>query len=336
MTRFLRWLFIGTLGVLGAALLLVAGLWLGTRGSYTVPALVTGDPGLPAATIAGHRLHLRVVDGPPGAETVVVLHGGPGGDFRSLQALEALGQSHRVVFYDQRGAGLSERVPAEALTLDGYLEELAAVIAHVAPGEAVSLIGHSWGAMLAAAYLGAEPERVTRAVLIEPGFLDAEGQRRWTEAARPLMSGPAFIRAAVLNGFRMMHVKGPDADAPQDFLIGRMVHHFASHPRNPYHCGAGFTAPGWRFGARASETGGAAPEAELDRLGAGTARFTGPVLFLAGACDSWLGAPLQRQHMAQFQNARLEVIPEAGHDVIWDNPAAALPVIRAFLTAKTR
>lgn len=32
----------------------------------------------------------------------------------------------------------------------------------------------------------------------------------------------------------------------------------------------------------------------------------------------------------------LEVLTGADHDVIWDNPAAALPVIRAFLTAKTR
>ena len=39
-----------------------------------------------------------------------------------------------------------------------------------------------------------------------------------------------------------------------------MVQRFANHPDNPYHCGDGYGAPGWRFGALASEAMGAAPE----------------------------------------------------------------------------
>ncbi|NKX44459.1 alpha/beta fold hydrolase [Roseicyclus persicicus] len=327
MRRILRWV----IGLTGAVLAIGVGLVLATRGDYPVPALVTGDPSLPALEIAGIRLHVRVVDGPPGAPTVIVLHGGPGGDFRSLQALAALSDSHRVVFYDQRGAGLSERVPAGALTLDGHLAELAALIDHVAPGGPVALIGHSWGAMLATAYLGAHPGRIDRAVLIEPGFLDAAGRDRWTEESRRYMSGPGFLGAAALTGVRAVHVDGPDRHARQDFLIGRMVRRFAGHPDNPYHCGHGYDAPGWRFGALSSETMGRAPASQIDRIAAGAAAFDGPVLLLAGACDDWLGAPLQSRHAARFADARLVVVPGAGHDVVWDNPEDALAAIRAFL-----
>ena len=144
------------------------------------------------------------------------------------------------------------------------------------------------------------------------------------------MSGARFLWQAILNGFRAAHVTGPDDQASDDFLIGQMVGVFASHPENPYHCGGSHTAPTWRFGSLASALWRDAPERDLDRIARGT-RYQGPALFLAGGCNDWTGAPLQSRHAALFADARLKVIPEAGHDVIWDNPGAAFPVIRAFL-----
>jgi len=148
------------------------------------------------------------------------------------------------------------------------------------------------------------------------------------------MSGASYVLDAVLNGFRAADVTGSDSHASDDFLIGRMVGVFAGHPDNPYHCGDGYAAPGWRFGALASALWQDAPDTDLDRIAQGAA-YPGPVLFLAGGCNDWTGAPLQIRHAAQFANAELTVIPEAGHDVIWDNPAAALQEIQRFLSAET-
>jgi proline iminopeptidase len=323
----LKWL----LGGLFVLVAVVAALFLATRGDYPVAALVTEDDTLPSQEIAGVRLHMAIEEGPPGAQTIVVLHGGAGGDFRSLLGLSALSETHRVVFYDQRGAGLSERVPAELLTLVGYLEELDAIIARTSPDRPVVLIGHSWGAMLASAYLGAHSERVDRAVLIEPGYLNSDGKAAWEARAANFMSGGGYAVAAVLNGFRSAHVTGPDDQASDDFLIGRMVGAFLDHPQNPYHCGEGYTAPSWRFGSLASALWRDAPDEELDRIVLGTG-YQGPVLFVAGACNDWTGEPLQSRHAALFEQARLEVVPEAGHDVVWDNPGAAIPLISAFLS----
>jgi len=164
MRRALTWAA-GAVGALAVALVM---LFVATRGENSVPPLVTEDANLPSQEVAGVALHMRIAEGPPDAQTVVVLHGGAGGDFRSLLALEALSDTHRVVFYDQRGAGLSERLAAERLTLDGYLEELHAIIEMTSPGKPVVLIGHSWGAMLASAFLGQHPDRTDRAILIEP------------------------------------------------------------------------------------------------------------------------------------------------------------------------
>ncbi len=327
MKRVLRWFA----ALLVCLILAFTALFVGTRGDYAVARLVADDPSLPSETVAGIQLHMRVVDGPEGAPVIIVLHGGPGGDFRSLQGLEALSDQYSVVFYDQRGAGLSERVGADRLSLDGHLEELQGVIDLVSPNDTPILIGHSWGAMLATAHLGQNPDGVRTAILIEPGYLDLEGRHAWQSESQTYLSGIGYWREAILTGFRAQHVSGPDPAAASDFLIGHMVGVFTNHLENPYHCGEGYTAPGWRFGAVSSDDWDAATEADLSLISAGAATYAGPVLFLAGDCNDWIGATLQAEHAAQVADATLEVIPNAGHDVVWDNPDATLSVIRRFL-----
>lgn len=322
------------LGVLTVACIaLVVMLFFGTRETYVVAPLVSEDATLPSVTIGGVQLHLRQVDGPAGAPTIIVLHGGPGGDFRSLLALSALSETYNVVFYDQRGAGRSERVSAEQLTLNDYISELYGVKRLVSPDAPVTLIGHSWGAMLATAYLGQHPEDVTAAVLIEPGYLDSAGKSAWNEVASRYMSGTGYWAEAVVTGFRAQHIDRPDPSAADDFLVGHMVGVFTNHPENPYHCGDGYAAPSWRFGATASRAWADNSDADVDRLTEQVRRFDRPVLLLAGECNNWLG-PLQSIHMQFFVNANFQIIPSAGHDVVWDNPEATLNAIHRFLSVE--
>lgn len=73
-----------------------------------------------------------------------------------------------------------------------------------------------------------------------------------------------------------------------------------------------------------------APYAMVDRLGLNVARFQGPVLMIIGDCNNWLES-LQYQHFSRFANAEQTTIPDAGHDVVWDNSVAALAAFRRFL-----
>src|SRR6478609_1687400 len=74
-----------------------------------VPKTVTEDASIPAIDINNTRLHAETF-GNPVDPMVVMLHGGPGADYRSMLNAKALANDgYFVIFYDQRGSGLSER-----------------------------------------------------------------------------------------------------------------------------------------------------------------------------------------------------------------------------------
>jgi len=104
-----------------------------------------------------------------GQDFVVFLHGGPGlsmGD--GGYAVRPLGNDHTLIMYDQRGGGRSDLVTDPALlTADADVRDLEALRQHFAI-EKVKLIGLSWGSGLAALYADAHGERVSRIIFLDP------------------------------------------------------------------------------------------------------------------------------------------------------------------------
>ena len=139
-----------------------------------VPKTVDEDPSLPSISVNGTLLHAESF-GNPGDPMIVMIHGGPGGDYRSLLGAQAYAaDSFLVVFYDQRGTGLSQREDASVFSEGAVplmVADLDAVIQHYrqSTSQKVILIGHSWGAMLATAYINQYPDKVDGVVLAEPG-----------------------------------------------------------------------------------------------------------------------------------------------------------------------
>lgn len=114
---------------------------------------------------AGVRLYYRLVGTHP--DTVIVLHGGPGLNMEYFAPdLTPLAASHALLFYDQRGTGRSTLV-TDSAALDGqrFAEDLEAVRRHFGI-ERVALLGHSWGAGVAALYAARYPERVGRLLIV--------------------------------------------------------------------------------------------------------------------------------------------------------------------------
>jgi pimeloyl-ACP methyl ester carboxylesterase/DNA-binding winged helix-turn-helix (wHTH) protein len=77
--------------------------------------------------------------------------------------LRSLGEGHRVIRYDERGGGLSDR-DTDDYSLDAWVRDLGAVADH-AGLDRFPLLGISQGAAVAIAYAVANPERVSHLVL---------------------------------------------------------------------------------------------------------------------------------------------------------------------------
>jgi proline iminopeptidase len=153
-----------------------------------VPKTVDIDSRLPSIGVNGVQLHSEAF-GSPNDPMLVVLHGGPGFDYRSLlNCKEFASQGFFVVFYDQRGAGLSERVPYSSFQMDEMYDDLRAVIAHYRSSltQKVFLLGHSWGAMLATAYINRYPSAIAGAILAEPGGLKWQDVKDYIKRTRQL------------------------------------------------------------------------------------------------------------------------------------------------------
>src|SRR5690349_8181288 len=120
------------IGVLALGLTLVLGGCLdANEPGNLVPKTVDEDPSLPSIELATTKVHGEVF-GDPSAPVLVVLHGGPGHDHRGMLRLRnpvdgvRLEDKHRVVFFDQRGCGLSRRHNADEMTLEAYDDDLTA------------------------------------------------------------------------------------------------------------------------------------------------------------------------------------------------------------------
>jgi len=137
-----------------------------------VPRTVDLDPSLPSLMVNGTLLHVETF-GDSTDPILVLIHGGPGGDYRSLlNAKVFANEGYFVVFYDQRGTGLSERVDKSQFTaVQIMIDDLRALIQHFQnhDEQKVFLMGHSWGAMLATAYIDQYPDEIDGVVLAEPG-----------------------------------------------------------------------------------------------------------------------------------------------------------------------
>jgi len=106
----------------------------------------------------------RLGEGPP----VVVLHGGPGAHHDYLlPGFGALANGRELLFYDQRGGG---RSPVDRDTPVGWREHVADLEAlRVLWGlERLTLLGYSWGGLLAELYAVEHPARVERLALVSP------------------------------------------------------------------------------------------------------------------------------------------------------------------------
>lgn len=160
--------------------------------------------------VTGGRVWYQIV-GTGDAIPLLVLHGGPGVPHDYLEPLAALADERSVVFYDQLGCGKSERPEDVSLwELERFVEELS-LVRQALGLEAVHLLGHSWGTILATEYALTWPVGLVSLILASPSMSHA---RMVEDVMRLCTDFPQEIQAAIER-----QLLGDSTEADESLLV---------------------------------------------------------------------------------------------------------------------
>lgn len=262
----------------------------------------------------GARLHLLLHGtGRP----LLLLHGGGGGAGNWYRLLDSLGRRARVIAPDLPGFGHSDDVALEP-PLGMQAARLLVQLLDALGAERADVLGTSFGGLAALRMAAHYPGRVRRLVLLDsaglapaaPGPLwwaTRPGIARW--ALRPGMAGTRWLLRRLLTSTPL-----PPAD--EDALVRYLTASAHRHAR---------VIPG---ALRAFLQGRRQREwLDRDELAA----IRAPVLLLWGERDRFFPVAHGRAARPAFADARLRVIPEAGHSPNWERPDEVLRELHEFL-----
>ena len=117
------------------------------------------------------------------AESVILLHGGPGVPMDFSPIAERISRAYQVISFDQRGTGRSPAAGA-AYSIEEYLDDIDAVARHFGL-DRFHLFGHSWGGLYAQIYAEQNPQRIQSLFLSSPS---SGTGAHWKETEREVMA----------------------------------------------------------------------------------------------------------------------------------------------------
>jgi proline iminopeptidase len=109
-------------------------------------------------------------------KVILIINGGPGMNCEGFTGLaEKLSITNRVILYDQRGTGKSKvrRMDASTITIDKMVSDIEALreSLHI---QNWTVLGHSFGGMLASYYATKFPARIDKLILSSSGGIDLD------------------------------------------------------------------------------------------------------------------------------------------------------------------
>lgn len=256
--------------------------------------------------IRGARLRVRTAGAGP---AVLLLHGWALDLDMWTPQLAALANRYRLIAFDRRGFGLSSGAPG----IDDDLADIEELLAKLSV-ERVAIVGMSQGARVALRWAIEMPARATSLVLDGP-------PRDLLVTGRPqgevtLTAYRELVRNHGIEAFRKEWLDHPlmrlhTHDARTRSLVREMVDRYPGHD------------------LLADDAPLVARIGDLQRLDV-------PVLIVNGEYDSDMRIGAGTELARALPDARLAVIPGAGHLSNLDNPAAYNKVLGEFLAGRPR
>jgi pimeloyl-ACP methyl ester carboxylesterase len=270
-------------------------------------------------TTNGTTIHVRVGGKGP---AVILLHGyGETGDMWAPLAAD-LARDHLVIVPDLRGMGLSSK-PAGGYDKATQGRDISGVLDVLKVGK-VDLVTHDIGNMVGYAFAAENRDRIKRFVLMDAPL---PGVGPWEELVKnPLLwhfrfGGPDMER--LVAGRERIYLDrfwNEFSATPAKFSEASRVHYAALYAR-PGAMHAGFA----QFAAFDRDA--------IDNAGfVAAGKLTMPVLAIGGGKS--FGPTMATVMRFAASDVTEAVIPDSGHWLMEEQPAATIAAVRAFLDAK--
>jgi pimeloyl-ACP methyl ester carboxylesterase len=267
----------------------------------------------------GTTMHVRTGGKGP---AVVLLHGfGETGDMWAPLAADLM-RDHTVIAPDLRGMGLSSRAD-KGFDKKNQAEDVAGIMDALRVAKA-DVIAHDIGNMVAFAFAAQHPGRVTRLVMMDA---PVPGVGPWDE----------ILKSPLLWHFRF---GGPDMErlvaGRERIYLDRFWNEFSADPKrfdeaSREHYAKLYAQPG-RMHAGFEQFKAFDQDAIDNRAFVAKGMLTMPVLAIGG--EKSFGPTMAVVMRAAATDVSESVIPDSGHWLMEEQPAATVTAIRAFLDGK--
>ncbi len=236
-------------------------------------------------------------------DPIILVHGLSGNYTRWGVVGERLSARHRVINYDIRGHGLTEKGPGLDCGFDAHVEDLAGLMEHAGIERAV-VVGQSLGGMIVQHFALAYPEKVSKLVLVVTTACVMRGRVK-----------PRFMRTATkilpyVPGILSKSVRKKSAHLPDELFPERAQPELDFHPACVGRCIQAIVGMDIRERVRGLEM---------------------PVLVVASKQDALVDPAQERELAELIPGAKLVEIDSPSHFVSLQRPDELTAAISAFI-----
>ena len=279
--------------------------------------------------VEGGKIWYKIVgdgDGIP----LLVLHGGPGSRSCSMiPGFSLLGNERPIVFYDQLGSGNSER-PTDTILwkTERFVNEIDSLRTALKLDE-LHILGHSCGSTFLVEYMVAKkPEGVKSVIFSSPMISTSD----WIEDAKILLSQmPLELQDTIKKYEALENYSAPEYLAATDSFYTRHLSR-RSWPYIPnMECDnvPDFNEQVYNYMWGPTEFNATGTLIDFDRT-ADLNKIKEPILFVTGEFDEARPETMYK-YQELSKNASVEIIGDAAHMTMIDQPEKLEEVIGSFL-----
>ncbi len=280
-------------------------------------------------SVEGGRIWYKIV-GSGDATPLLIIHGGPGGRSCSMiPGYSLLAKERPIIFYDQLGSGNSDRPTDSTLwNINRFVDEIDHLRSALNLNE-LHILGHSCGSTFLIEYMIAKkPEGVKSIIFSSPMLSTAV----WIKDAKTLLTQlPLVVQDTIKKYEKLGNYTAPVYLAATDTFYARYLSRKSWPLPKTVECEnvPGFNEDIYNYMWGPTEFTATGTLKNFDRT-ADLAQITQPILFIAGQYDE-----ARPETMYKFQklskNARVEIIANAAHLTMIDQPEKNANVISRFL-----